>query len=676
MDFDEDIANLTRRTEEQRDISYGKETLSRLTAMFQKEEEEAAAVTAAAAAAAVAAAAAAAAPPSKKAPVKKKVAKPPPVVRSTAASRGQTVKKEVSKTTTKKVGPKGSKTTTQKVTTTTRKEVPPPKAAPVRARPLQAPPSVVAPPPQRVPEVIDPELEQLTRLGLTAVDLEDINLADIEQELQVDTAGIDIMEQLEQHDKRIRDLSGEQAPFTPWSEAPSLPYRTPPVSPGFLIIDSYENIQETSVPELNTAFVDEEAAQYISPPHERPFSFQPPQFGTSPIPQEDLDMMNRWIEHFDREEAEAAAKKAVRKQIKAPSKRTMSTSRATTKKVSTKKTSQIKDGVQTTVKTKTTIEEPAIPRPTHPFSGSKIPPPRIVVPEEVRITRPPGSKLPIRSSLQKISSTITRIPPRMPHPQRVDEYTEAPSLPYRTPPLPPYSEAPSLPYRTPPLPDYADLSAPSLPYRTPPFPAGQAYQVIGEDDADLEEFKALEAEILLSESVMEFERLEAEIKAEELGLLQQQSGEAVAKQSRAVMDAYINQMEALYPPEEKRRETRISPPLIATGVGPSARVSKIPPPVRTSRIPPPSRISRIPPSSRISRIPPPGQIGIRPPSTQKGAKPAAKGIPSKITRPSTKKPKASPPRIKITSATPAAQQIIDDANQQMEKLDQLYKKCK
>lgn len=209
----------------------------------------------------------------------------------------------------------------------------------------------------------------------------------------------------------------------------------------------------------------------------------------------------------------------------------------------------------------------------------------------------------------------------------------APSLPYRTPsprrqtPSPTgrrHETPPSLPYRTPPIkyPDMAELSAPSLPYQTPPLPAGREQNV----EEELEQW-----------------------------------------------EEQVAQMEQVMSPDPKTPAVGFEVPTT-----PSAPV-KVP-------------VKKIPASKMPgSKIKPPGKLRFPKPEPSKGAaKPsrlavsAPQGPPAKRAAPSKRAPAAAPkaatpprsPRIPIEPGTPAAQDIIDEANKQLETLDQLYERRK
>lgn len=532
-------------------------------------------------------------------------------------------KKKVSKTTVKKITTKDGKTTVEETVTTVQQPAKPKKQQ--RKGKTQAlPPKPQTASPQKaaaaqIEGLEDYDMEELRQLGLTEADLIDIdidNLDDIQvedisdqevkeyEEVAGDLYDEQIMKQLDEYDKRIKELEEEYAddiamygdqvgdspipgteevsPYThtafraPSSGAPSLPYRTPPVSPGF-ITSPYDDVQyATGMPSfIETSMT--EGAHYVSGPilstspvgqigdvYEDISGAQLDQ-AEAELKQDEADYMQEWLDRFETEEAAAAAISArgksttvkqrrpktsdVRSQtirgsptVSSPSATTsqmppttipqmppMTPSKGAIKKIITKKTSKTKKGIKSVVESTTTIMQPAAPGGQVPSTSSKIPSAGSRIPATgsklplpgtaiSKTSVPPGSRLPVPPS------RITRpAGSKLPQPGQAIKKTTMTTT--------------RVVESTPPLADIGNVSAASLPYRTPPLPY-QVHQI----DEDLEEYQLMEVEIMkgLSESQRQLEQLEAETKRKDFSRRTEQG------QPTAATEAVLDQMEALY----------------------------------------------------------------------------------------------------------------------------------
>lgn len=233
---------------------------------------------------------------------------------------------------------------------------------------------------------------------------------------------------------------------------------------------------------------------------------------------------------------------------------------------------------------------------------------------------------------------------------------------------------------------------------------GQVYETI-EIDEELAEYKAMEENILagLSESQKQFERLEAEQRRMEIMQTEASSTDMTSIQSRTTFQAVLDQMESLY--KGSRMPLRESWPGLPLSEAPSLPYRTPPLPTKT-----PSEVAVTKTTTRKVIKTEGGLTTVKESKTIEKPKGPATGSKKGITKraiptmrqpaqgvkkskleikptsgklssvvsekPGVKKIKPDTRPKKILPGTPAAQAIIDEANQQMYKLDQLYKKCK
>lgn len=277
----------------------------------------------------------------------------------------------------------------------------------------------------------------------------------------------------------------------------------------------------------------------------------------------------------------------------------------------------------------------------------------------------PGARVPgAKKSGSRVPGAAGRKPPARPAtPPRQYDMAELspPSLPYRTP-------SPRQVY------DMADLSAPSLPYRTPPPPGYEMYDIdeleaLGvnlEDLADIDvnvedidvgeisikssiEYKEIEGPNL-NEMDDEFEKweqyiseLEAELVAEGL------TDDILAIQTDAASPEQYMMDNAFMPqsPSPQRPSPRRSPQTSAP-TSPRRSPARAPSPAAPQPEGSPSRVS-----FRQSRTPP-----------QDAPAATDEQLATLVAE--------MPPR--ISPGSPVAQEIIDEANQQFETMDELYRR--